>query len=106
MPTLPDVSDFEVILPAVSQAQRVCADVEAELDGALAQLRSAADEVVAERWRGRAAASFERAWCEWHEAACGVLRDLRLLAETLGQAERAYLLRDDAQAGEFRLVLT
>lgn len=82
------------------------ADIEADLDRALTQLRSAADEVVSERWRGRAGASFERAWCQWHEAAREVLRDLRLLTETLGEAEHAYLLRDDAQAGEFRLILT
>ena len=100
------MTDFDVILPAVSQAQRVTAAVEADLCAALAQLRGVADEVVAERWRGRAATAFEHAWCDWCDAAAGVLRDLRLLGETLGEAERAYLLRDDAQAGEFRLVLT
>ena len=90
------MTGFDVTVPAVHHAATATATVALELRSELEALRAEAEAVLSDDWLGRAAATFERVWRDWHREANTVIAGLGELAEALRATATAYGVADDS----------
>jgi WXG100 family type VII secretion target len=90
------MTGFDVTVPAVQHTAATTTAIGSELRSELEALRAQADAVLTDAWLGRAAASFGRAWREWHTEAGQVIAALAELADALRATAISYFDGDDA----------
>lgn len=96
------MTGFDVTVPAVSHTAAAAATISSELRRELDAVRAQAEGVLAGEWLGRAAASFERRWRDWHAEATAVVAALTELADQLRATATSY--RDGDEAGRTTLL--
>ena len=90
------MTGFDVTVPAVSHTATAAATISSELRTELDAVRAHAEAVLAGEWLGRAAATFEHAWRDWHTEAADVIAALTALADSLQATATSYCTGDEA----------
>ncbi len=89
------MTGFDVTTPAVHHAATATATIGRELHSELEALRMQAEAVLSDEWLGRTAATFERAWRDWHREASAVIAGLDRLADALHATATSYCDGDE-----------
>jgi WXG100 family type VII secretion target len=89
------MTDFAVTVPELTRSADSARGISAELLDELDRLRHRADAVLTESWLGGAADAFDRAWSEWHAAACDLVAALTELADEVEACATSYRLGDE-----------
>ena len=90
------MTGFDVAVPAVAHAAATASTVGFDLRTELEAVCAQAEGVLTDEWLGRAAASFERVWRDWHTEASEVIAALTELADALRATAMSYCGGDEA----------